>query len=1027
MQLSDSLNLYGSNRIVSQIAQNQYENLLASNDIQYIDQLYDQSTISKKLIKTKKLLSFFSKNVDSIVIKSIFSEIQKQIESDEPQFDKQRLEIQLQLLRKLIEDSQSNQNQNQQINNKETNENTSNPCSDAKLERQLKQLDIKYAEEQKNAQILYKMCYQDYQQQLTTNQTLNLQITDLKRKLQEYQKSVNLLLQTKNSFDKNELFTFIDQDKEQLTATVNKLKQQIKVQTNEQDIFNQSIKIQETNNQQLFNQTISLQNQLHQYFEQVQSQQREIQSIQKEKEQLELYTQKIVFEQSNNPKLNETLSANERLQRLESEQQQYIEELKQSNTTLKARLSSAEKQISEFKAEIVQNQVKFDRDKQQLQSLLQSQQIILKESLSKENLSNSQMKLAPKEDPEEQKLIEQLMASKRQDNIDMQRLHSQLQAEQAKNLALSKQIKEASISGNQSKTIDLSMQIAELQANKRSDQTLILNLQSKIQQSENQLNEVQKQVTTAQKEIKQKETVNEQLQTKINELNNELKQQSKFQSNNQNDEQLQIEKRQNKQLSENIDKLESQVDKYKEQIEQLNSQIDQQKEQLQQLKSQTEQQKARIQELANEKQKAEQQLKEATALKDKQQSIQLSFNLDDIPPVNKTEPKNQQVEQLTSQLEALTNKYNTLEKEKKALETSNNKLKEDLQLKSEQLDLQLKSITQPAMQFSFDLEDIPVSKPAAKQTNDASAQQLKEAQNKADALQKEKQLLEESNKKLKAEIQRLEQQVEQLNLKSAPAPAMQLSFDLDDIPATKAQPEAKPSSDLQAQLKQKDNEILALRADNQNFEKMLEKSSGHILALEQQISDFKQQISKYEREISDLKSNNLSSPNNNSTKSFKIDVFTQISELDQIRITLIKSLKAEKLLFKEFGAQMLKAIELINTYLEDVQVTHDHNTEVNGSNKQFLRKNWTQVEYIYVQALISHKTSELFGLFRTFNAEKEEMFFNLMLTTAMLLIDGFMAGKDKVLKNKCLVYPVMQKEGSTLNALMVANEDIPGM
>ncbi|CAL5998938.1 Conserved_hypothetical protein [Hexamita inflata] len=1017
MQLSDSLNLYGTNRIVSQIAQNQYENLLASNDIQYIDQLYDQSTISKKLIKTKKLLSFFSKNVDSIVIKSIFSEIQKQIESDEQQFDKQRLEIQLQLLRKLIEDSQSNQSQNQQINNKETNEKTSNPCSDAKLERQLKQLDIKYAEEQKNSQILYKMCYQDYQQQLTTNQTLNLQIADLKRKLQEYQKSVNLLLQTKNSFDKNELFTFIDQDKEQLTTTVNKLKQQIKVQTNEQDIFSQSIKIQETNNQQLFNQTISLQNQLHQYFEQVQSQQREIQSIQKEKEQLELYTQKIVFEQSNNPKLNETLSANERLQRLESEQQQYIEELKKSNTTLKARLSSTEKQISEFKAEIVQNQVKFDRDKQQLQSLLQSQQVILKESLSKENLSNSQMKLEPKEDPEEQKLIEQLMASKRQDNIDMQRLHSQLQAEQTKNLALSKQIKEASVSGNQSKTIELSMQIAELQANKRSDETLILNLQNKIQQSENQLNEV----------LIERRTVNEQLQTKINELNIELKQQSKFQSNNQNDEQLQIAKRQNKQLSENIDKLESQVDKQKEQIEQLNSQIDQQKEQMQQLKSQTEQQKARIQELANEKQKSEQQLKEATALKDKQQSIQLSFNLDDIPPANKTEPKNQQVEQLTSQLEALTNKYNTLEKEKKALETSNNKLKEDLQLKSEQLDLQLKSITQPAMQFSFDLEDIPVSKPAAKQTNDASAQQLKEAQNKADALQKEKQLLEESNKKLKAEIQRLEQQVEQLNLKSAPAPAMQLSFDLDDIPATKAQPEAKPSSDLQAQLKQKDNEILALRADNQNFEKMLEKSSGHILTLEQQISDFKQQISKYEREISDLKSNNLSSPNNNSTKSFKIDVFTPISELDQIRITLIKSLKAEKLLFKEFGAQMLKAIELINTYLEDVQVTHDHNTEVNGSNKQFLRKNWTQVEYIYVQALISQKTGELFGLFRTFNAEKEEMFFNLMLTTAMLLIDGFMAGKDKVLKNKCLVYPVMQKEGSTLNALMVANEDIPGM
>ncbi|CAL5994514.1 Hypothetical_protein [Hexamita inflata] len=1027
MQLSDSLNLYGTNRIVQQLAQNQYENLLASNDIQYIDQLYDQSTISKKLIKTKKLISFFSKNVDSIVIKSIFSEIQKQIESDEPQFDKQRLEIQLQLLRKLIEDSQSNsstQNQNQQINIKESNKESTNSCSDAKLERQLKQLDLKYAEEQKNAQILYKMCYQDYQQQLTANQNLNLQIADLKRKLQEYQKSVNLLLQTKNSFDKNELFTFIDQDKEQLSKTVNQLKQQIKVQTNEQDIFSQSIKIQETNNQQLFNQTISLQNQLHQYFEQVQSQQREIQSIQKEKEQLELYTQKIVFEQSNNPKLNETLSANERLQRLQSEQQQYIEELKQSNTTLKTRLSSAEKQISEFKAEIVQNQVKFDREKQQLQSLLQSQQVILKESLSKENLSNSQMKLAPKEDPEEQKLIEQLMASKRQDNVDMQRLHSQLQAEQAKNLALSKQIKEASISGNQSKTIELSMQIAELQANKRSDETLISNLQSKIQQSENQLNEVQKQVITTQKEIKQKETINEQLQNKINELN-ELKQQSKVQSNNQNDEQLQIEKRQNKQLSENVGKLEGQIDKYKEQIEQLNSQIDQQKEQLQQFKSLTEQQKVKIQELTNEKQKSEQQLKEATALKDKQQSIQLSFNLDDIPPVNKTEPKNQQVEQLASQLEALTNKYNILEKEKKALETQNNKLKEDLQLKSEQLDLQLKSITQPAMQFSFDLEDIPVSKPVAKQTNDASAQQLKEAQNKLDALQKEKQLLEESNKKLTVEIQRLEQQVEQLNLKTAPAPAMQLSFDLDDIPATKAQPEAKPSSDLQVQLKLKDNEILTLRADNQNFEQMLEKSSGHILALEQQISDFKQQISKYEREISDLKTS-FSSPNNNS-KSFKIDVFTPIPELDQIRITLIKSLKAEKLLFKEFGGQMLKAIELINTYLEDVQVTHDHNTNINGSNKQFLRKNWTQVEYIYVQALISQKTGELFGLFRTFNAEKEEMFFNLMLTTAMLLIDGYAAGKDKVLKNKCLVYPVMQKEGSTLNALMVANEDIPGM
>ncbi|CAL6032710.1 Hypothetical_protein [Hexamita inflata] len=298
---ADTAKLYNSTNVINQLIQNKLENTASLSELQKSGQVQEYAVIARRLAKARKLVNFFSKNTDSVVIQSVFNEILKQIDSESPDFDKQMLEILVKQLREFIEQinqTQSDQSQKmitmlsnqlqaakseqilrndqftlqkQQIDHLKQ-QMASLSFEKSELQELLSVQDQKFLNEQLTSQQLYKSSYSELKTSQNENNLLNLQLKDQNAKINELKQTVDILLKCKDDFVQcsKEVHGLVDQEKQSLSKQVQDLKEEIKNKALQNDKQTSIMLKVEAQNNDLKKQIETIQIQCTQNIEQIQ-------------------------------------------------------------------------------------------------------------------------------------------------------------------------------------------------------------------------------------------------------------------------------------------------------------------------------------------------------------------------------------------------------------------------------------------------------------------------------------------------------------------------------------------------------------------------------------------------------------------------------------------------------------------------------------------------------------------------------------------------------------------------------------
>ncbi|CAL6006195.1 Hypothetical_protein [Hexamita inflata] len=453
---ADTAKLYNSTNVINQLIQNKLENTASLSELQKSGQVQEYAVIARRLAKARKLVNFFSKNTDSVVIQSVFNEILKQIDSESPDFDKQMLEILVKQLRLFVEQTNQNQtdssektittlnHQLQVIKSEQMLQNdqlslqkkqidhlkqqiASLSFEKSELQELLSVQDQKFLNEQQTAQQLYKSSYSELKSSQNENNLLNLQLKEQNAKINELKQTVNVLLKCKDDFVQcsKEVHGLVDQEKQSLSKQVQDLKEEIK----NKGLLNQqmagTMQKVEAQNTDLKKQIETLQTQCAQNSEQIQQLKLTNIDIKRDRDHTKQINEQMLQTQNQTQVFAEHLK-NERI-KIQNEQHQQMMQLDLKNKTQASQIQDLQSELEQLKQQHKQFSVQVEQEKQQFHQ--QSQNELADISLKEQVINQYARKHIELEKAIAE--LQQQVAKLHQDKIDLQ-VKNGVQTEQLK-------------------------------------------------------------------------------------------------------------------------------------------------------------------------------------------------------------------------------------------------------------------------------------------------------------------------------------------------------------------------------------------------------------------------------------------------------------------------------------------------------------------------------------------------------------------------------------------------------------------